>query len=166
MNQQQTNGSAAMLGVAERSGDERSEAERSGAAANIGAKTLPSPEVRPRAQRRKFTAAYKRKILAEADAATASGAIGALLRREGLYTSHLSNWRQERNAGIDSGLAPRARGPKPKADPSIKEIQKLRQRNERLTEQLRKAEIIIDVQKKVATLLGRTLATPDPEDLL
>lgn len=154
-----------MLGAAERSGDERSEAERSGAAPNIGAKTRPGPEVRPRAQRRKFTAAYKRKILSEADAATESGAIGALLRREGLYTSHLSNWRAERSAGIDQGLAPRPRGPKPKADPSAKQIQQLLRRNERLTEQLRKAEIIIDVQKKVATLLGLTLAEPDPKDL-
>ena len=108
----------------------------------------------------------KQKVLAQADAATESGAIGALLRREGLYSSHLTHWRQERNAGINKGLTPRTRGPKPHADPAAKEMQQLRRQNERLTDQLRKAEIIIDVQKKVATLLGLTLATPIPEDLL
>ncbi|QOY92282.1 transposase [Paludibaculum fermentans] len=105
-------------------------------------------------------------MLAEADAATDSGSIGALLRREGLYSSHLTNWRRERNAGITQGLTPRTRGPKPRIDSSTKEVQRLLRENERLTERLRKAEIIIDVQKKVAALLGRTLATPDPEDLL
>jgi len=153
-------------GAAERSGGERSEAARSVAAPVPGAEKRPNPEVRPRAQRRSFTAAYKQKILAEADAATESGAIGALLRREGLYSSHLTHWRQERNAGIKQGLTPRTRGPKPHADTSAKEIQQLRRQNERLTDQLRKAEIIIDVQKKVAVLLGLTLATPNPEDLL
>ena len=103
---------------------------------------------------------------AEADAASGSGTIGALLRREGLYSSHLTHWRQERSAGIKQGLTPRTRGPKPHIDPSAQEIQRLRRQNERLTEQLRKAEIIIDVQKKVATLLGLTLAEPDPKDLL
>jgi transposase-like protein len=107
-----------------------------------------NPEVRPRAQRRSFSAAYKQKILAQADAATESGAIGALLRREGLYSSHLTYWRQERDAGIKQGLTPRMRGPKPHADPAATEIQELRRQNERLTDQLRKAEIIIDVQKK------------------
>ena len=104
----------------------------------------PDPEVRPLAKRRRFTAQYKLKILAEADAATASGAIGALLRREGLYSSMLANWRKERA----SGMEPRARGPKPRLDPSAKEVHLLRRDNERLTEGLRKAEIIIDVQKK------------------
>jgi transposase-like protein len=130
------------------------------------AEKRPDPEVRPRAQRRSFTAAYKQRILAESDMATGSGAIGALLRREGLYSSHLTHWRQERADGIKKGLTPRARGPKPDATASAKENQLLRRQNERLTEQLRKAEIIIDVQKKVATLLGLTLAEPDPKDLL
>lgn len=165
MNNQQTNGSTAAWGDAERSADERSEAERSAVSPHAGAQKRPNPETRPRATRRSFTASYKKKILAEADAATESGAIGALLRREGLYTSHLSNWRAERSAGIERGLTPRTRGPKPTADPSAKQIQQLLRRNERLTEQLRKAEIIIDVQKKVATLLGLTLAEPDPKDL-
>jgi transposase len=152
-------------GAGARSDGERSEEARSAAAPAVGAEKRPNPEVRPRAQRRSFSAAYKQKILAAADAATESGAIGALLRREGLYSSHLTHWRQERNAGIKQGLTPRSRGPKPHADASAKEIQQLRRQNERLTEQLRKAEIIIDVQKKVASLLGLTLATPTSEDL-
>ena len=166
MNQQKRNGIPSALEAAERSSDERSETERSGAAPKAGHKMLPNPEVRPRAKRRSFPAQYKLKILAEADAAIGSGAIGALLRREGLYSSMLTNWRKERAAAIEQGLGPRTRGPKPKFDPSAKELQQLRRDNERLTERLRKAEIIIDVQKKVALLLGRTLATPDPEDLL
>ena len=166
MNQQITNGLPSALGAAERSSDERSEAERSGAAPKAGAAPHPNPEVRSRAKRRSFPAAYKLKILAAADQATGSGEIGALLRREGLYSSHLTHWRQERRAGIIQGLTPRTRGPKPHLDPSAKEIQQLRRANERLTERLRKAEIIIDVQKKVAMLFGQILASPDPEDLL
>lgn len=165
MNNQQTNGSTTAWGAAERSEGERSEAERSAAAPHAGAKNRPNPEVRPRAQRRSFTAAYKQRILAEADASSGSGTIGALLRREGLYSSHLTHWRQERDAGITQGLTPRTRGPKARIDPSAKEVQSLRRQNERLTDQLRKAEIIIDVQKKVAMLLGLTLAQPDPKDL-
>jgi transposase-like protein len=162
MNKQQINGTILALGAAERSPDERSETGRSEAAPKADPTAAPNPEVRPLAKRRRFTAQYKLKILAEADAATAPGAIGALLRREGLYSSMLANWRKERATGLE----PRCRGPKPQLDPSAKQVQQLRRDNERLTERLRKAEIIIDVQKKVASLLGRTLATPDPEDLL
>ena len=105
MNQQKRNGIPSALEAAERSSDERSETERSGAAPKAGHKMLPNPEVRPRAKRRSFPAQYKLKILAEADAATGSGAIGALLRREGLYSSMLTNWRKERAAAIEQGLA-------------------------------------------------------------
>ena len=115
----------------------------------------PSPEVVARAKRRRFTGEYKQKILARADAAKGSGDIGALLRREGLYSSHLTKWRREREDGILEGLTPQKRGPKAKADPLAGENQKLRRDNERLADQLRKAEIVIDVQKKVAMLLGR-----------
>lgn len=165
MDQQQKSGIISALGTAERSAGERREPARSAAAPNASGKKRPDPEVQPRAQRRSFNAAYKQRILAEADAATSKGSIGALLRREGLYSSHLTHWRQERSAAIEQGLQPRTRGPKPRIDPSAKELQQLRRQNERLTEQLRKAEIIIDVQKKVASLLGITLAKPDPEDL-
>jgi transposase len=119
----------------------------------------PNPEVVARARRRRFTAEYKQKILAQTDAAKGSGDIGALLRREGLYSSHLTKWRREREDGIREGLTPQKRGPKVKADPLAGENQKLRLDNERLADQLRKAEIVIDVQKKVAMLLGR----PFPE---
>jgi transposase-like protein len=117
----------------------------------------PNPEVVARAKRRRFTAEYKRRILAGADAAKGSGEIGALLRREGLYSSHLTKWRREREAGIREGLTPQKRGPKARHDPRAAEYQKLQRENERLAEQLRKAEIVIDVQKKVAALLGRAL---------
>jgi transposase-like protein len=115
----------------------------------------PNPEVVARAKRRGFTAAFKQKVLAEADAARASGEIGAVLRRHGLYSSHLTKWRQEREAGILDGLTPHKRGPKTKVTAATLENQKLQRENDRLTEQLRKAEIVIDVQKKVAALLGR-----------
>jgi transposase len=81
-----------------------------------------------------------------------------------LYSSHLVTWRRERDAGILEALTPQKRGPKSKRHPLEEENQKLRRQNERLTEELRKAEIIIDVQKKVAALLGRPILTPDPEE--
>ena len=114
----------------------------------------PNPEVVARAKRRRFTGEYKQRVLMQADAAKGSGDIGALLRREGLYSSHLTKWRRERADGILEGLTPQKRGPKTKADPLAGENQKLRRDIERLADQLRKAEIVIDVQKKVAMLLG------------
>jgi len=158
----------AALPAAERSETERSEGERSGAAGKAGAGPVevprPDPEVVAKPRRRAFTAEYKRRILNEADAARFSGTIGALLRREGLYSSHLVTWRRERDAGILEALTPQKRGPKSKRHPLEDENQKLRRQNERLTEQLRKAEIIIDVQKKVAALLGRPIPPLDPEE--
>ena len=143
---------------AERSEAERSEAERSVVPGET--KTLPDPEVLAKAKRRQFTADYKRRILAEADSTTESGAIGALLRREGLYSSHLTHWRQQR----DRGLAPRQRGPKSKHDPLFEEVRKLKQENGHLTQRLARAELIIDVQKKVSSLLGIPLATVDSDE--
>ena len=162
--------SSTVLPAAERREAERSEAARSVAAGKTVAPQPPTPprpdpEVVASAKRGTFTAEYKLRILAEADAAAAHpGAIGALQRREGLYSSHLVTWRREREAGILKGLTPRQRGPKPKRNPLDEEIQKLRRENQRLTEELRKAEIIIDVQKKVGTLLGWPLPKPDPEE--
>jgi len=118
----------------------------------------PNPEVLARAKRRTYTGEYKQQVLAEADAARGSGGIGAVLRRHGLYSSHLTKWRQERKSGILEGLAPQKRGPKSKNNPLTAENQKLRRDNERLADRLRKAEIVIDVQKKVAMLLGIPLA--------
>lgn len=113
----------------------------------------PDPEVPERARRRQFTAAYKLRILEEADACTAPGQVGALLRREGLDSSHLVDWRRQRAAGSLAALAPRRRG-RPPAPASSAELTRLRQENERLSRQLAAAEAIIDVQKKVSTLLG------------
>ena len=159
----------AALPAAERSEPERSEGERSEAAGKAGAGPVevprPDPEVVAKPRRRAFTAEYKRRILNEADAARFSGTIGALLRRESLYSSHLVTWRRERDAGILEALTPQKRGPKSKRHPLEDENQKLRRQNERLTEQLRKAEIIIDVQKKVAALLGRPIPPLDPEEI-
>ena len=124
----------------------------------------PNPEVVADAKRRTFTAVYKQRILAEADAAAEPGAIGALLRREGLDSSHLTTWRRERQSGILKGLTPHKRGPKSKRSPLEEENQKLRRENQRLAEELRKAEIVIDVQKKVGTLLGWPLPKADPEE--
>lgn len=119
----------------------------------------PNPEVVARAKRRRFSGEYKQKILTQTDAAKGSGEVGAVLRSEGLYSSHLTKWRRERADGILGGLAPQKRGPKSKSSPLATEIEKLRRDNERLTDRLRKAEIVIDVQKQVAMLLGR----PFPE---
>ena len=112
----------------------------------------PDPEVHPKAQRRQFTAEYKRRILQEADTCTPRGQLGALLRREGLYTSHLHTWRQEQARGALAALAPKRRGPKP--DPQAEEIARLRRENERLQHRLDQAETIIEVQKKLSLLLG------------
>ena len=155
--------------VAERSEGERSEPKCSGATAEAGAApasaSRPDPEVVAKAKRRTYTAEYKQRILEEAEAAAATrGGLGALLRREGLYSSLLTYWRRERAQGIREALTPQKRGPKSKRDPLEEENQKLRRQNARLTEDLRKAHIIIDVQKKVAALLGHPIPEQDPEE--
>lgn len=113
---------------------------------------LPDPEVTPRAERRNFARDYKLRILNEADRCKAQGEIGALLRREGLYSSHLAAWRRQREAGE---LALKSRG-KPPGDPLLKQLAQLQKENERLKERLDRAETIIEVQKKVSLLLGLT----------
>src|SRR5436305_12607780 len=100
----------------------------------------PNPEVIARAKRRTYTAECKEQILAEADAARGSGEIGAVLRRHGLYSSHLTKWRQERKSGMREGLAAHKRGPKSKGHLLTAENQKLRRDNERLTDQLRNTQ--------------------------
>jgi transposase len=119
----------------------------------------PDPQVVPKAERRRFSAEYKQRILAEADACTERGQIGALLRREGLYSSHLDKWRKQRQRGVLQALTPQQRGPKP--DPQAAAIAKLRHENEQLRARLQRAEHIIDVQKKLAELLG-TLPSETP----
>ena len=159
-----------ILAGAERREAERSEADRSGEPAKIVAdpgpvQARPNPEVVADAKRRSFPAAYKLRIINEAEAAKgSSGAVGALLRREGLFSSHLATWRKEHQASVLQALAPKTRGPKSQRDLQSEELQKLRRENERLTESLRKAEIVIDVQKKVGDLLGWPLPKADPEE--
>lgn len=157
------------LAGAERSEGERSEPERSVAPAKAGAGSAsgsrPDPEVVARPKRRTYTAEYKQRILEEAEVAAATrGGLGALLRREGLYSSLLTYWRRERAKGLLEALTPQKRGPKSKRNPLEEEVQKLRRQNAHLSEDLRKAHIIIDVQKKVAALLGHPIPEPDPDE--
>ena len=121
----------------------------------------PDPEVVPKAKRRTFSAEYKLRILAEADGCTSRGDIGALLRREGLYSSHLDKWRVQRQRGMLQALAPQKRGPK--VDMQAQEIARLRRENERLQARLERAETIIEVQKKLSLLLGLPTATSDDQ---
>jgi transposase-like protein len=118
----------------------------------------PDPEVVERAHRRQFTASYKLRILEEADACK-PGAVGALLRREALYSSHLTAWRRQRDQGMLSAFQSR-RG-RPSKDPAVAELARLRMENERLTHKLVVAETIIEVQKKVSALLGITLGSSE-----
>jgi transposase len=123
---------------------------------------LPNLQVTPKAERRRFSAEYKLRILAEADECKERGAIGALLRREGLYASHLEKWRRQRERGALQGLTSQRRGRK--VDAQANELVRLRRENEVLQARLQQAETIIDVQKKLSTLLGLTItgsnATP------
>jgi transposase len=112
-------------------------------------------EVSSVSQRRRFTAAYKCRVLAEADACTEPGQVGALLRREGLYSSHLTTWRRQREQGMLEALTPKKRGRKARGlDPVAQRVAQLERANARLSQQLKQAETIIEVQKKVSELLG------------
>jgi transposase-like protein len=125
---------------------------------------IPNPEVPEKPVRRRFTAEYKLRILAEADACSEPGMLGELLRREGLYSSHLTTWRRQRDEGVLAGLTPKRRGRKAKPkNPLADEVARLERENQRLKEQLRQAELIIDVQKKVSEMLNIPLKTPDGE---
>ena len=131
----------------------------SGARGPVGA---PDPEVTERAKRRRFTAEYKLRILREADACKRDGDLGALLRREGLYSSHLATWRRQREEITKAGLKARKRGPRPKAiDPRVKQLER---ENDRLKRQLEQAETIIKFQKKLSKLLGVSLKPPTGDE--
>lgn len=137
------------------------EAARSGAP-----ERATSPE---RPKRRSFTAEYKLRIVREADAAIASGiegAVGELLRREGLYSSHLTEWRRQREAGELAGLAEKKRGPKSRRNPLADENAQLKRELERTKAELAKANTVIDVQRKVAALLGEILPEPTEEEIV
>ncbi len=131
------------------------------AAAAEGGGRGPGTEVSEAPTRRRFTAEYKLRILQEADRCLEHGQLGALLRREGLYSSHLTTWRKQRDSGSLSALAPRKRGRRAKAlDPLLAENQRLRRELDRLSHELQKAHTIIDVQKKLSQMLGRPAETP------
>jgi transposase len=115
---------------------------------------FPDPEVTEKAVRRKFTAKYKLRILQEAESCSTQGQMGALLRREGLYSSNLTTWRRQQEKGALEALSPKHRGPKAKnMDPSVCRIAELEKENNRLKEKLKQAETIIDVQKKLSEIL-------------
>jgi transposase len=117
-------------------------------------------EVVATAQRRRFTAEYKQQIVREADRCTEAGAIGALLRREGLYSSHLSTWRAARDRGALNGLAPKKRGPKVTApDPRDKKILEQERAIVRWQRRAERAEALVELQKKMAALLGMPVDT-------
>ena len=149
-------GSRATEGARRATGVAREAAEPNGDA--------PDPEVTDKATRRRFTAAYKRRIVREADKCTKPGELGVLLRREGVYSSSLSVWRRQLAAGDLAGTGAR-RGPKAQTkDPRDKRIAELERETRRLERKLEQAETVIGIQKKVASLLGIPLRSPDDEE--
>ena len=151
---------------------ERSETERAGGASPAGREAgalprrmVPNPEVSSKAAFRRYTAKYKLKVLREADRCTKPGETGALLRREGLYSSLLSSWRRRRGTGQLDGLGGKKRGRDGAArDKLVAENKRLRRVTQRLERKLRQAEIIMDIQKKTSELLGIPLNSPDNDE--
>jgi transposase len=132
-------------------------------------KTVPalsaaSPELSPRPRRRTFSAAAKLRILQETDRAADTGGIAAILRREGLYSSALTDWRRQRDAGAFEALKPLRRGPKPEVAQPAADLDQLRRENASLRQRLEHAEAIIGIQKKVAALLGMPMATAESDE--
>lgn len=126
-----------------------------------GSTATPNPETTQKAERRRFTKDYKLDVLRQADACSGSGQIGALLRREGLFSSHLANWRLQRSHGRLGDAATKKRGPKP-VDDTVR-VRQLEHENARLLVRLQQAELILDIQKKVSTILGIPLKAPGSE---
>jgi transposase len=126
----------------------------------VAAPAVIDPEVSERPQRRTFSTKEKLRILAETDRATGSGEIGAILRREGLYSSNLTDWRRQRDSGAFKGLTPANRGPKAApANPLAAELARAQREVAQLKQKLERAEAIIDLQKKLSALLGIALPT-------
>lgn len=124
----------------------------------------PQTEVTEKATRRTFDAGYKLRILEEVDRCADARQVGELLRREGLYASHLTQWRKARDSGALEALGPKKRGRKPKTrDSRDSELERLRRANQRLEQRLKQAELIIEVQKKVAQMLAKDPDTPNRE---
>ncbi len=137
-------------------------ARRASGVSATGGEGVPDPEVAEKPKRRRFSAEYRLRIVREADACKAPGEVGALLRREGLYSSLLSAWRRQRDAGALAGLRAKKRGPKAKAvDPRMKRLER---EVAKLRRQLEQAETIIEIQKKVAGILGIPLRTSELDE--
>ncbi len=137
-------------------------ARRASGVSTTGARDVADPEVAEKPKRRRFSAEYRLRIVREADSCKEPGEIGALLRREGLYSSLLTSWRRQRDTGALAGLEPKKRGPKAKAvDPRIKGLER---ELARLKRKLEQAETIIDIQKKVAGILGIPLRTSELDE--
>jgi len=126
---------------------------------------MPDPEVVPKAERRQFSTEEKLRILAEADACTQPSEVGALLRREGIYSSYLTKWRMARDRGLLLAASDQKRGPKPSSEVALRrELATLKRENEQLRTRLNQAEAIIEVQKKVSQLLGPSLQMSENGD--
>lgn len=125
----------------------------------------PDPEVPENKPRRKFTAKYKLRLLAEADTCTGPGQLGALLRREGLYSSSLTTWRRQRQKGLLNAMAPKKRGRKKKEkNPLAARVAQFERDNRRLQQKLKQAELIIEAQKKMSEILGISQALHESDE--
>lgn len=160
-----------VLGALERSGGERSEPERSGGAPKTAAGARrasgiisPDTEVLEKPQRRRFSAEYKARIVQEADSCTEAGQVGALLRREGLYSSYLTVWRKAYRQGVKAALTDNRRGRKQRLSPVEQENERLRKQMIRLERRLQQAEAIIEIQKKISEIAGIPLKNIETEE--
>ena len=149
------------LSALESSEPERSEGERNGGGDNPAVTGGPDPEVVAVPKRRRFSCKYKAAMVQEAQSCTKVGQIGALLRREGLYSSQLTLWRRQYQQGALKALKDDRRGRQPTRDARDDQLDRLRRENARLSKKLSQAETIIDIQKKVAAMLGDPIETPE-----
>ena len=134
-------------------------------AGNNGATSLREVEVAVKAERRRFTAEYKQKVLREADDCERPGEIGALLRREGLYWSNLTHWRRQRESGELAGLRAKRRGPQRREkNPLAERVRELERDNTRLKRRAERAEGLVELQKKVSEILGIELQKSAEQD--
>ena len=125
----------------------------------------PDPEVAEKPSRRRFTAEYKLSIVAEADACREPGEVGALLRREGLYSSHVSTWKQQRDQGQLQALSPKKRGRRSKKNDALAtELAQVRREKAAIEQKLKQAELIISIQKKASEMLGIPLTNPEGDE--
>ena len=152
-------GSMPEMGLA---GEEEGARRATGASPAVAPEGVPDPAVEAKPKRRRFTAEYKLRLLREVERAKGAGEVGAILRREGLYSSHLVTWRRERDRVAKAGLAARQRGPKRKVeDPRV---QQLERENAKLRRRLQRVETMLEIQKKASELLGIPLNHPDSDE--